>query len=41
MAATDVGPSDDVPITQAGLEKAEVGIAEAARVEAGLSHEEP
>jgi hypothetical protein len=41
MAATDVGPSDDVPITQAGLEKAEVGSAEVARVKAGLSDDEP
>jgi hypothetical protein len=41
MAATDVVLSDDVSITQAGLEKAGVGNAELARVEAGSSDEEP
>jgi len=41
MAATDVGPSDDVPVTQAGLENAEVGSAKVAQVEAGLNDEEP
>ena len=41
MAATDVVLSDDVPISQAGPEKAEVGSAEVARVESCHSDEEP
>ena len=41
MAATDEVLSDDVPISQAGSEKAEVGSAEDARVEFGSSDEEP
>ncbi len=41
MAASDVVLRIDVPITQAGLGKAEVGTAEVARVEPGLSDVEP
>ena len=41
MAATDVVLSDDVPISQAGPAKAEVGSAEVVRVESGSSDEEP
>ena len=41
MAATAVVLSEDVPISQAGPEKAEVGSAEVARVESGSSDEEP
>jgi hypothetical protein len=41
MAATDVAISDDAPISQAGLEKAEVGSAEVVRVESGSRDEEP
>ena len=41
MAAIDVVLSDDVPISQADPEKAEVGSAEVARVESGFSDEEP
>ena len=37
MAATDVVLSDDVPISQDGSEKAEVGSAEDARGESGSS----
>jgi hypothetical protein len=40
MAATDVVLSDDVPISQAGPEKAEVGSAEVAQVESGSSNED-
>ena len=41
MAATDMVLRDEVSITQADLEKAEVGSAEVARVESGFSDEEP
>jgi hypothetical protein len=41
MATTDVALSVDVPITQAGLQKAEVGTAGVVRVESGLSDDAP